>query len=114
MKEEISYMATTKIPKNGAQKNGKIRKRRLPLPVEIGGYLISDPEVYHGELTFKGTRIPVRTVLTFLGMGENVDELLKGYPSLCREAIQEGIQFAKATLVTRLEPENGRKLKLMV
>ncbi len=102
------------MPKTKARTNGRTRKRRLPPPIEIGQYLISDPEVYHGELTFKGTRIPVRTVLTFLGMGENVDELLKGYPSLCREAIQEGIRFAKATLATRFEPENGRKLKLMV
>jgi len=102
-------MPTTKI-----QTNGATRKRRLPPPVEIGQYLISDPEVYHGELTFKGTRIPVRTVLTFLGMGENVDELLKGYPSLCSEAIRDGIRCAKATLATPLVPENGRKATLMV
>ena len=113
--EKESYrMPTTKTQTNGAQTNGTGRKRRLPPPVEIGSYLISDPEVYHGELTFKGTRIPVRTVLTFLGMGENVDELLKGYPRLCREAIQDGNWFAKATLVTRFVPENGRKLTLTV
>jgi len=30
---------------------------------EVGQYLISDPEVCHGQLTFKGTRILVRSVL---------------------------------------------------
>jgi len=100
------------MTKTNARTNGASRQRRLLPPVEIGSYLVSDPEVYHGELTFKGTRIPVRTVLTFLGMGENVDELLKGYPSLCREAIQDGIRFAKATLATPFVPENGRKSTL--
>ena len=37
--------------------------------IEIGEYLVVDPEVCHGQLTFKGTRIPVETVLTFLSMG---------------------------------------------
>jgi len=108
-------MPTTKTQTNGAQTSGATRKRRLPPPVEIGSHLISDPEVYHGELTFKGTRIPVRTILTFLRMGDNVDELLKGFdhPRLCREAIQESVEFAKQALVTSGAPTNGRKPKLV-
>ena len=106
-------MPTTKTQTTGAQTNGTGRKRRLP-PVEIGSYLISDPEVYHGELTFKGTRIPVRTILTFVGMGESIDELHSGYdhPRMYREAIQEAVTLAKQALVKPFAPGNGRKLNL--
>ncbi|MGA9347737.1 MAG: DUF433 domain-containing protein [Anaerolineae bacterium] len=26
--------------------------------VEIGSYLVIDPEICHGQMTFKGTRVP--------------------------------------------------------
>jgi uncharacterized protein (DUF433 family) len=99
------------MPTTKTRTNGVTRKRRLPPPVEIGSYLVSDPEVYHGELTFKGTRIPVRTVLTFLRLGDDFDELIKGYPSLCREAIQDAVLFAKDVLVVPFGSGNGRKSK---
>jgi len=107
-------MPKTKTLTNGAPTNGAPRKRRLP-PVEIGGHLISDPEVYHGELTFKGTRIPVKTILTFLSMGDNLDGLLKGFdhPRLRREAIRESVTIAKRAMKTLDTPTNGRKPKLI-
>jgi len=101
------------MPTTKTRTNGATRKRRLPPPIEIGHYLISDPEVYHGEVTFKGTRIPVKTILTFLWMGDNVDELLKGFshPRLCREAIQEAVELATKALITSGEPPNGSPKK---
>src|SRR6266540_6643925 len=35
-------------------------------PLEIGHYLVVDPGVCHGKLTFKGTRVPVETILNRL------------------------------------------------
>jgi uncharacterized protein (DUF433 family) len=61
---------------------------------EIGKYLVIDPEVCHGQLTFKGTRVPVSTVLTFLARGESIDDMLKEWPRLSREAILEALQLA--------------------
>jgi uncharacterized protein (DUF433 family) len=100
------------MPNTKTRTNGRSRKRRPPKRVEVGKYLVSDPEVYHGELTFKGTRIPVKTVLTFLGMGDTVEELLEDYPRLNREAIQEAVWLAKDALVTPFEPGNGRRKRL--
>jgi len=37
--------------------------------VEIANYLVIDPEIGHGKMTFRGTRVPVDTVLTFLAKG---------------------------------------------
>lgn len=60
---------------------------------EIGQYLIVDPEICHGKLTFKGTRIPVETVLTYLAMGDSIEDVLKNWPRLHRHAIEEAIRF---------------------
>lgn len=52
--------------------------------VELGKYLVIDPEICHGQLTFKGTRIPVDTVLALIVKGYSIDQLLKSYPELSR------------------------------
>jgi len=63
--------------------------------MEIGNYLVIDPEVYHGELTFKGTRIPVKTIMTFLRQGDSIDDILAGYSNLTREAVEEVIRLVQ-------------------
>jgi len=70
---------------------------------EIGQHLVVDPEVCHGKLTFKGTRIPVSTVLTFLSTGYSVEDILRNWPRLKREAVDEAIRFA-AQLIQRRYP----------
>jgi len=72
-------------------------------PVRVGRYLIKDPGVCHGKLTFKGTRVPVETVLNRLGRGRSVDEILQAWPELRRAAIAEAIHLATATLVERYQ-----------
>lgn len=65
--------------------------------LEVGKYLIVDPEVCHGKLTFKGTRLPVQTVLVFLGMkGRSLDYVLKSWPHLKREGVEEAVRLALA------------------
>lgn len=61
---------------------------------EIGKHLVVDPKVCHGKLTFRGTRVPVSTVLTFLGMGNSIDDILRNWPELSREAVEEAIRLA--------------------
>jgi len=70
---------------------------------EIGQYLVVDPEVCHGKLTFKGTRVPVSTVLTFLSTGYSIDDILRNWPRLKREAVDEAIRFA-AQLIQKRYP----------
>lgn len=70
---------------------------------EIGQYLVVDPEVCHGKLTFKGTRIPVSTVLTFLSTGYSVEDILRNWPRLKSEAVGEAIHFA-AQLIQKRYP----------
>ena len=68
--------------------------------VEIGEYLVVDPEICHGQMTFKGTRVPVDAVLAFLAKGYSVDQLLRSWPELARPAIEEAILLASQSLHT--------------
>ncbi len=68
---------------------------------EVGRYLVIDPGICHGQMTFKGTRVPVETALALLGKGYSVEQLLKSYPELTREAIEEAIYLATESLQLR-------------
>ena len=70
-------------------------------PRKVGKYLVIDPRICHGQLTFKGTRVPVETVLTFLGQGETMEQILADWPELERAAVTEAIELAKTALLKR-------------
>jgi len=53
-----------------------------------------DPGICHGKLVFKGTRVPVSTVLAFLAMGDSIQDMLRNWPQLKREYVEEAINFA--------------------
>jgi len=69
--------------------------------IEIGEHLVIDSEVCHGQLTFKGTRIPVETVLLFLSAGRTIDWVLAEWPRLTKEAVEEAMRLATAALIER-------------
>lgn len=61
---------------------------------EIGNFLVIDPKVCHGRMTFKGTRVPVDTVLTLLGKGYPLEQLLSSYPEVPPKAVEEALELA--------------------
>jgi uncharacterized protein (DUF433 family) len=74
---------------------------------EIGRYLVIDTEIHHGELTFRGTRIPVASVLDDVADGTDWDTIVGlWHGSITREAIGEAVRFATQALVL----QHGRTL----
>jgi len=69
--------------------------------VEIGRYLVRDPEIYHGELTFKGTRVPVNVVLAYIAKGISVDEVTRHWPDVSPDAAREAILLAKQAVMEK-------------
>ena len=57
-------------------------------------YLISDPQVCHGQLCAKGTRVLVTNILDSLADGSSTEEILRSYPSLQRVHIEAALAYA--------------------
>ncbi len=83
--------AKTKTKRKSKTANGK--------STFVGEYLVVDPRVCHGELTFRGTRVPVETILRYLANGYSLAYLRKSWPEVSSEAIQEAVKLASEQLV---------------
>jgi uncharacterized protein (DUF433 family) len=82
-----------------------MKSRRPTERVELGEYLVADPEICHGKLTFKGTRIFVSDVLEDLERGDAWDVIIRrwGEGRLTRAAIAEALQLARRALIDKHE-----------
>jgi len=67
-------------------------------------YVTSDPQIMHGAVCFRGTRIPVTVVLDNLADGETPDRILEQYPSLRREHIPAALGYAADLARERIVP----------
>ena len=48
---------------------------------------------------FRGTRVPVQTLLDYLEAGDSIDEFLEGFPTVSREQVIAFLEQAKDKLV---------------
>ena len=85
--------ASTKTKRKPKAANGQ--------PVLVGEYLVVDPRICHGELTFRGTRVPVATILSCLSKGYSQTYLRKSWPEVSAAAIEEAIRLASEQLIER-------------
>ncbi len=66
---------------------------------EFGKYIVSDPKICHGKLTFKGTRIFVRDVVEMIAEGMDWDTIINEWDGVIdKEAIAEAVHFASQLL----------------
>jgi uncharacterized protein (DUF433 family) len=59
--------------------------------------IVRDPGVCGGDPVFRGTRVPLRTVLASLAEGAVESEVLAQFPSLKEEDVRAAIAFAAAS-----------------
>ncbi len=62
--------------------------------------IVSDPEILGGTPRFRGTRVPVDTLIDYLEAGDTLDEFLDNFPSVTREAAIAALEEAKAILTS--------------
>ncbi len=88
--------------KNGRKSSPKPAATRI----ELGQYLVADPEICHGKLTFKGTRIFVRDVLADVERGLSWDFIMYrwGGGRISKAAIAEAVHLARTSFLD----EKGR------
>ncbi|MDE3100336.1 MAG: DUF433 domain-containing protein [Verrucomicrobiota bacterium] len=80
-------------------KNGKHATER----VELGEYIVADPEICHGKPTFKGTRIMVWQVLEDVAEGRSWDFICnrRWGGRIPLSAIAEAVRLAQEALLER-------------
>jgi uncharacterized protein (DUF433 family) len=53
-----------------------------------------DPAIMGGRACIRGMRIPVSVIVGQMAHGATVDEVVKDYPDLNREDVQQALEYA--------------------
>jgi uncharacterized protein (DUF433 family) len=70
----------------------------------FGKYIVADPRICHGQLTFRGTRVFVADVLDQVAYGEDWHTIVSEWEgTVSLEAIAEAVQLARDALLEREE-----------
>jgi uncharacterized protein (DUF433 family) len=68
--------------------------------IELGQFIVADPGICHGALTFKGTRLFVSDVLEMVAEGTDWETIIQEcHGSISREAIAEAVRLAGKALI---------------
>lgn len=62
--------------------------------------IVRDLEILGGTPVFKGTRVPVQTLLDYFSGGQSLDEFLDDFPSVTHDQVVEVLEEIKLELVT--------------
>jgi uncharacterized protein (DUF433 family) len=57
--------------------------------------IVSDPELMGGTPCFRGTRVPFKNLIDYLEGGYSLDEFLRQFPTVTREAAVQALEEAK-------------------
>ena len=53
-----------------------------------------DPEIHSGDLVFRGTRVPVDTLIDHLKQGHSIEDYLDGFPSVHRWQVEAYLELS--------------------
>lgn len=69
---------------------------------EFGQYIVADPKICGGQLTFKGTRIFVKDVLEMVAEGRPWEQITETwFGRVSHDAIAEAVALANAALLEK-------------
>ncbi len=63
--------------------------------------IVSDPDILGGIPVFRGTRVPVDSLIDYLEAGDSLEDFLDNFPSVTREAAIAALEEAKALRLNR-------------
>ena len=66
---------------------------------ELGEIIWVDPERMSGVPCFKGTRVPVQTLLDYIEGGSTIDQFFEDFPSVTREQVAMFLRLGKEQLI---------------
>ena len=57
--------------------------------------VVKDPDILGGMPVFRGTRVPVQTLIDYLTTGETLDSFLDDFPTVTRDTVIQFLQYAE-------------------
>ncbi len=60
----------------------------------------SHPEILDGTPVFRGTRVPVQTLIDYIEGGDTLNDFLTDFPTVAREQVVDFLESAKDRLVS--------------
>ena len=69
---------------------------------EHDSVIVSNPNIMGGVPVFRGTRVPVDSLIDYLEAGDSLDVFLDAFPSVSREIAVAALEEAKAYLTGRV------------
>ncbi len=66
-----------------------------------------DPEVMSGAPVFRGTRVPIQTLLDHLEAGDSLDVFLMDFPTVSKAVAQRFIELAGDAVVAALHADSA-------
>jgi len=66
-----------------------------------------DPDVMSGAPVFRGTRVPIQTLIDHLEAGDSLDSFLADFPTVSREQAQRFLELAGDAVVAALHADSA-------
>ncbi len=63
--------------------------------------VIKNPDILGGTPVFRGTRVPIQTMVDYVEGGETLEDFLEGFPTVSRESAVAALEQAKHLLLAR-------------
>ena len=57
--------------------------------------IVSDSNILSGTPVFRGTRVPMQTLIDYLEAGQSISDFLEGFPTVTREQVIEFLEETK-------------------
>jgi uncharacterized protein (DUF433 family) len=70
--------------------------------MSIERVIIADPNVLSGTPCFRGTRVPFKNLIDYLGGGHSLGEFLEQFPTVSRDMAVQALEEAKESLLARI------------
>lgn len=64
--------------------------------------IYSDTQVLGGTPVFKGTRVPMQTLIDYLEAGESIEDFLEGFPTVSRKQVITFLEEAKEKFLVKV------------
>ena len=61
--------------------------------------IVTDPQIMGGTPVFRGTRVPVQTLLDYLEAGDTITDFLKGFPTVTEAQVIAVLEEMKESLL---------------